>query len=494
MRRFGAVLAALAVVCVAASQAGARTFTIVTPVQEHAEQPAVHELPSYEQPNRPGDVVLSGALSSPPTQPVVLSYNQLRDLWQRAGAAYGVPWQVLGAINKVESNFGQNMGPSSAGAVGWMQFMPSTWERWGTDADGNGVANPWHPEDAVYSAARYLAAAGAHTDISRAVFAYNHAQWYVDEILSLAADLGSGDAGFAAGLGLGAGDYRLAALQEQLADARKDVTRAQRLIPAGESKVEQLERKAMVLSRRAGDPGLSTDNFEKLESRISALERAQERTGEDVDRRRADLDAAVAAVSSLEDQLAAAALADPATAALGAPGSIAGYVFPVGGGPSVVSVGHRHHDYPAADIAAPEGSPLYALADSFVMATYADGSGKCGIGLTIQLETGTEYTYCHLSYLEPAVHPGAALAAGQPVGLVGSTGHSTGPHLHLQLNPAVSYPQEEAWFEAFAGVAFSWQDSPTPHRRAKPRPRGHVFKVVSEGGDPFSGNVITFTR
>jgi murein DD-endopeptidase MepM/ murein hydrolase activator NlpD len=492
MRRFGAVLAALAVVCVAASQAGARTFTIVTPVQEHAEQPAVHELPSYEQPNRPGDVALPVALSTPPAQPAVLSYNQLRDLWQRAGAAYGVPWQILGAINKVESNFGQNKGPSSAGAVVWMQFMPSTWERTGTDADGDGVANPWNPEDAVYSAARYLAAAGAHTDISRAVFAYNHAQWYVDEILSLAADLGSGDAGFAAGLGLGAADYRLAELQEQVADARKDVTRAQRLIPAGERKVERLERKAMILALKAGDPNISTNTFEELESQISALEDAQARADEDIDRRQAELDAAVAVVTSLEDQLAAAAVADPATAVLGAPGSIAGYVFPVGGGPTVVSVGHRHHDYPAADIAAPEGSPLYALADSFVMDTYADGSGKCGIGFRIQLETGTEYTYCHLSYLEPAVHPGAALAAGQPVGLVGSTGHSTGPHLHLQLNPAVSYPQEEAWFEAFAGVAFSWQDSPTPHRRAKPR--GHVFTVVGEGGDPFSGNVVTFTR
>jgi murein DD-endopeptidase MepM/ murein hydrolase activator NlpD len=490
MRRLGAVLAALAVVCVAASQAGARTFTIVTPVQEHAQQPAVHELPSYEQPNRPGDVVLPAALSTPPVQPAVLSYDQLRDLWQRAGAAYGVPWQILGAINKVESNFGQNMGPSSAGAVGWMQFMPSTWDRWGTDADGDGIANPWDPEDAVYSAARYLAAAGAHNDISRAVFAYNHAQWYVDDILSLAADFGSGDSDFAAGLGLGAADYRLAALQEQIADARKDVARAQRLIPAGESKAERLERKALILAQRAGDPSLSTETFEELESRISALEHARKRLDEDLDRRRTELDAAVAAVTSLEDQLAAAAVADPTTAALGAPGSVGGFVFPVGGGPTVVSVGHNHHDYPAADIAAPEGSPLYALADSFVMDTYADG--RCGIGLTIQLETGPEYTYCHLSYLEPAVHPGAALAAGQPVGLVGSTGHSTGPHLHLQLNPAVSYPQEESWFKSFAGVAFSWQDSPTPHRRAKPR--GSVFTVVGGGGDPFSGNVVTFTR
>src|SRR5205085_6929025 len=113
-------------------------------------------------------------------------FDELLPIWQAAGQQYGIPWTVLAAINKVESDFGRNMGPSSAGAIGWMQFMPSTWERWGTDADGNGVADPWTATDAVYSAARYLAAAGGATDISRAVFAYNHAQWYVDEVLQLA--------------------------------------------------------------------------------------------------------------------------------------------------------------------------------------------------------------------------------------------------------------------------------------------------------------------
>ena len=63
----------------------------------------------------------------PPAQPEQLGYPQLLGLWQGAGAQYGVPWQVLAAINKVESDFGRNMGPSSAGAVGWMQFMPATW-------------------------------------------------------------------------------------------------------------------------------------------------------------------------------------------------------------------------------------------------------------------------------------------------------------------------------------------------------------------------------
>jgi murein DD-endopeptidase MepM/ murein hydrolase activator NlpD len=490
MTRAGVSLAILAIACMCSSQAGARTFTIVSPAPAPKAAPDPVQLASYQRPNRPGAVAMPFVLSKPPADPTVLSYEQLRELWQRAGAAYGVPWQVLGAINKIESNFGQNMGPSSAGAVGWMQFMPSTWERWGMDADGDGIADPWDPEDAVYSAARYLAAAGAQSDISRAIFAYNHAQWYVDDVLNLASQLDSGTLDLATGLGSGM-DYRLAALQGQLRAARKQVARTQRLIPDGERQLERLAQRKLVLSRRAGDATLSTRAFEKLDARIATIEAAEAETGARLDQRRADLDAALTAVTGLEDQLAAAAVVDPATATLGGPEAVDGYVFPVGGGPDVVSVGHHHHDYPAADIAAPEGSPLYALADSFVLDTY-DGSGNCGIGFRIELESGTQYTYCHLSYLEPAVHEGAALSAGQPVGLVGHTGHATGPHLHLQLDPATSYPQDEAWFTSFAGTAFSWQDAPTP--QPKKEPRGRVFTVMADGGDPFGGDVITFTR
>jgi murein DD-endopeptidase MepM/ murein hydrolase activator NlpD len=488
MRRTGVFLAGLVALCALAPSAGAQTFTVVKPHAPHAQT-----VPSYDQPNGPGAITLPVALSAPPAQPAVLSYDQLLGLWQRAGAAYGVPWQVLAAINKIESNFGRNMGPSSAGAIGWMQFMPSTWLRWGMDANGDGIADPWDPEDAVFSAGRYLAAAGAHDDLARSIFAYNHAQWYVDEVLALASEFESGNGDFAAGMGESSAGFRLDALRAQQDEARRAVTQAQRSIPRAETSIGRLARKKLVLVRKVGDAKLSTPKFERLEGRIARIERHEARASALLDRRRADLDAAVAALQGLDDQVAAAAVAAPAAAASSAPGSVAGYVFPVGGGPSVVSVAHDHHDYPAADIAAPEGSPLFALADSFVVDTYADGSGNCGIGFRIQLETGTEYTYCHLSYLEPDVHPGAALAAGQPVGLVGQTGHATGPHLHLQLDPAVSYPQNEAWFKSFAGVAFSWQDAPTP-RRALPKPRGRVFTVVRGGGDPFSDGVITFTR
>jgi murein DD-endopeptidase MepM/ murein hydrolase activator NlpD len=484
MRRRVAVLLALAALCATAPSAGARTFTVLSPVS--------NDLPSSAQPNDAGSIKVPFALSRPPTRPAVLSYDQLHDLWMRAGSAYGVPWQVLAAINKIESNFGRNMGPSSAGAVGWMQFMPSTWMRWGLDADGDGLANPWDPEDGVFSAARYLAAAGAHQDLSRAVFAYNHADWYVRQVLDLAATFDSGDGGFAVGLESSSADFRLAALQEQVAQARRDVSRAQRLIPRTQVAIKLLERKGLVLARRAGDATIPVRKFQELEARIATIERAKNQAAATLERRRADLDAAVARLQSLRDQVAAAAVAAPAAASAGSPQPIDGYVFPVGGGPSVVSVSHHHHDYPAADIAAPEGSPLYALADSVVLDTYSAGKGNCGNGFTIHLRDGTEYTYCHLSYLEAEIVPGAALTAGQPVGLVGHTGHATGPHLHLQLDPAASYPQLEPWFQAFAGIAFSWQDAVTPKRATKPR--GRVFTVVDDAGDPFSGGVIAFNR
>ena len=117
------------------------------------------------------------SLSTPPVIQVQLSYPELLALWQRAGASYGIPWEVLAAINKVESNWGRNMGPSSAGAIGWMQFMPSTWLRWGVDANGDGVADPWNPDDAVFSAARYLAAARVTTELYRGVSRCHRADW-----------------------------------------------------------------------------------------------------------------------------------------------------------------------------------------------------------------------------------------------------------------------------------------------------------------------------
>jgi membrane-bound lytic murein transglycosylase B len=93
---------------------------------------------------------------------------------------------ALAAVNKVETDFGRDLGPSPAGAIGWTQLLPKTWARYGRDADGDGRADPNDPGDAIFSAAAYLRASGAPRDLRGALFAYNHAGWYVDEVLSWA--------------------------------------------------------------------------------------------------------------------------------------------------------------------------------------------------------------------------------------------------------------------------------------------------------------------
>ncbi len=114
----------------------------------------------------------------------------LLPIYQAAGIQYDVPWQVLAAINEIETDYGRNLSVSTAGAVGWMQFEPSTWKRYGMDVTGTGYADPYNPVDAIFAAARYLHAAGASKNLSGAIFAYNHASWYVQSVLLRAKLLG----------------------------------------------------------------------------------------------------------------------------------------------------------------------------------------------------------------------------------------------------------------------------------------------------------------
>jgi hypothetical protein len=107
----------------------------------------------------------------------------LLPIYQACGTEYGVPWEVLASINKIETAFGTNLNVSSAGALGWMQFLPSSWEAFGVDANGDGRKDPYNPVDAICAAANYLKIAGAHDDLYQAIFAYNHADWYVQEVL-----------------------------------------------------------------------------------------------------------------------------------------------------------------------------------------------------------------------------------------------------------------------------------------------------------------------
>ena len=441
-------------------------------------------LPSASVPNQPGQMSVPTPISTPPAVPQSLTFQQLVALWQGAGSAYGIPWEVLASINKVESNFGRNMGPSSAGAVGWMQFMPSTWERWGVDANGDGVADPWNPADGIYAAARYLAAAGGTQDISRGVFAYNHAQWYVDEVLQLAHTFGSG--------GLDT-TFKLDRLQVSLDGAREDVAKVNRQLLAALRVQRALAKRERRWQARAEGAQLLSNqlDLQKTATLVGVREHA---AAVRVAKLRAELRQAADALTQARTQAQNTTTATTAGALFATPvTNDSGYVFPVGGGPSVVSVSHHHHDYPAADIAAPEGSPLYALADSVVLKSWAQPDPYCGIGLMLRASDGQEWTYCHLSYLDPQVVQGAVLSAGQPVGLVGSTGDATGPHLHLQLDPPTHYPQLEPWFQRFAGTAFRWQDAPTPQVGGTASASAPVFSQVSSQ-DSGSAGVIRFTR
>jgi len=114
----------------------------------------------------------------------------LLPIYQAAGIQYGIRWEVLAAINEIETDYGRNLNVSSAGALGWMQFMPATWKLYGVDANQDGLEDPYNPADAIFASARYLRAAGGDTDIRRAVFAYNHANWYVDSVLMRARLIG----------------------------------------------------------------------------------------------------------------------------------------------------------------------------------------------------------------------------------------------------------------------------------------------------------------
>ena len=116
------------------------------------------------------------------------SKERYMELYKTSAESYGFgpDWYILAAVGKVESNHGQSTGPSYAGAMGPMQFMPSTWETSGVDGNGDGVANVMDPEDAIPAAARYLQAGGAPQDWYRALYSYNHADWYVKKVLAVA--------------------------------------------------------------------------------------------------------------------------------------------------------------------------------------------------------------------------------------------------------------------------------------------------------------------
>jgi cell wall-associated NlpC family hydrolase len=237
-------------------------------------------LPGTDAPNAESSLALPPEWTTPPAVPEVRTYDELVPIWQQAGAAYGIPWEVLAAINKVESGFGSNMGPSSAGAIGWMQFLPDTWLRWGLDASGDGIADPWNPDDAIYAAARYLAAAGGATDIYRAVYAYNHSDAYVDEVLSLAAAGNLGADGWLSSVlqapSLGVQQLFTPDLGELIEQEQTNEKESLAKAATSRDRIDALTLRVAEAQQTAGNPLLSAAQFAALERRIVRLENVKE--------------------------------------------------------------------------------------------------------------------------------------------------------------------------------------------------------------------------
>lgn len=283
--------------------------------------------------------VQSGYRSGAPTAFAVYDIPaQYMTIFLKAQEKYDLSWAILAAICKTESKFGQNMGPSSEGAIGFMQFMPETWSGngnpfamnsktnpvwdtdpqrialyggYGVDADGDGIADPFNPWDAVYSAANMLRANRYNDSPEEALYLYNRDRSYVKEVMNLA--------------------YQYSSTMTPTGDGIWPLTAQYTYISSGY--------------------GLR--------------------------------------------------------------------IHPI-------TEEYREHD--GIDIPAPEGTPVFAVRDGSVDWDRSKG----GYGICVVLNHRDCRTlYAHLSGV--AVKSGDEVKAGQVIGYVGSTGDSTGPHLHFSV-------------------------------------------------------------
>lgn len=114
--------------------------------------------------------------------------------YQQTEVEYGLDWTILAAIGKVESNHGGGgaygcvMGPPTpyGPAYGPMQFLESSWATTAVDGNGDGIFDSCNYQDAIPSSANYLIQSGAPGDYYSAIYAYNHADWYVQQVLAQA--------------------------------------------------------------------------------------------------------------------------------------------------------------------------------------------------------------------------------------------------------------------------------------------------------------------
>ncbi|WP_232385296.1 NlpC/P60 family protein [Actinomadura violacea] len=128
-------------------------------------------------------------VDGPPVAGIPATYLAL---YRKAAADYGIPWEILAAVGSVESDHGRSTAPgihsgeNHAGAGGPMQFLSATWAGYGVDGDHDGKKNRYDPADSIPAAANYLRHNGAPPKMRAALFAYNHSNTYVDNVLNRA--------------------------------------------------------------------------------------------------------------------------------------------------------------------------------------------------------------------------------------------------------------------------------------------------------------------
>ena len=187
----------------------------------------------------------------------------LLPIYQAAGIQYGVRWEILAAINEIETDYGRNLNVSSAGALGWMQFIPSSWQAYGVDANKDGRKDPYNPVDAIFAAARYLKAAGYEQDVRRSIFAYNHADWYVDSVMLRARLIAGVPADLVGSLtGLTEGRFPVAARARYADDLQE--REALKRVKAGQNAANVIEsnddRRSVQIYTKKGAPVVATND------------------------------------------------------------------------------------------------------------------------------------------------------------------------------------------------------------------------------------------
>ncbi len=187
----------------------------------------------------------------------------LLPIYQAAGIEYGIRWEILAAINEIETDYGRNLNVSSAGALGWMQFMPPSWEAYGVDANKDGRKDPYNPVDAIFAAARYLKAADYENDVRGAIFAYNHADWYVDSVLLRARLISGVPADLVGSLtGLTEGRFPVAARARYADDLAEQ--EAVKRVQVGENAANVVEsqddRRSIEIYAQKGSPVVATND------------------------------------------------------------------------------------------------------------------------------------------------------------------------------------------------------------------------------------------